>query len=88
MSGVAEHLVPMCDPVWEATRPDRGPVTYWVEYDPKRSSWEAGQTTAVPCYSEIEAAGVRSYAKREQATNIRTFSAEEYELLKAQRAKR
>lgn len=83
---IADHLhppqLPPCDPVWEATRPDRGPVVAWVTYDHPQRRGGAVEHDEVPCYNDVEVARVMQRAKSAGMRDVRKLTAEEYKALR------
>jgi hypothetical protein len=78
--GAAVHLVPaylpnppQADPVWEATRPDRGPVTHDVICDVERGGegWQVTEPEPVPCYGEAEALMTAARMQARGKRNVR-----------------
>lgn len=65
-----------CDPVWEATRPDRGPVTHDVVFDVERwgAGWSKVEQDNVPCYSADEAARVARRLTGNGRKNVRVVA--------------
>lgn len=61
-----------CDAVWEATRPDRGPVTHKVLFDVERwgAGWQKTEQDSIPCYSADEAKSVADGLKKRGRRNV------------------
>ena len=78
MSAAAVHRVPACDPWFEATRPDRGPVTHVVvaEHKPERDCEPS--KIAVSCYNEMDIARAKQEARDQKMIDIRVLTAAEW----------
>lgn len=66
------------DPVWEASRPDRGPVKWYVEYDlPKQRGDSVTMSESLICYTETDRATALSKAARDRGQRVRVLTYEE-----------
>lgn len=75
--GEAVHAVPayvpICDPIWEATRTERSPVTHRVLFDIEQvgNGWRKVEPESVPCYSPDEAEAVKRRLIARGRQNVR-----------------
>lgn len=70
--------VPRADPVWEATRADRGPVKWYVDYDlPRRKGDTVTMSESLICYDEGELARAKVRAQMDRGLNVRVLTYEQ-----------